>query len=542
MNKYDVQIVDVVDHLLGHLGLYKKKKDVFYDLMCHPRFPSILSIVDTLKLWGISSDAYYFQVDKDLDGELPGIARLKTDDFVAIHSIKNNCVTYWHPKHGTCIHGADKFEFLREVILVDKCDVSRIKPIGSLGNVLDYKFISVYAVLALLAPFVLVSGYFTKYWLAFLLVLLTEIVLSLILYLSQFSDRGSPGYLCPTNRFFDCSSVINSPAGELFGKPMSEWGIIIFGGCLLTVFIASILKVLPDIIPWLMLEHLLILLYCMYLILYQSVVIKKWCILCCIVHGLIASNLFLLVSILQHQQRSDRFFIAKVSISMVAGVCYSFIVWSMYKKIINMLHDNRQNKIELLRVRRDPTYIESLISSEVPLRIDRFHRELIWGDPIAPRTITIVIGLGCRYCRNLVEALDKLVMSEFKNYKIFVRFIGQEDGSRITLNDSVVLRLIEISMHNGGAQAMQALMDYYSMQTNVKNKYLYTWLEKYNLNYADISREAHALYKQHNKWRNDMGIVEVPTVLIDGVALPKNIPQIDAIYYILKKDREIIGG
>lgn len=90
--------------------------------------------------------------------------------------------------------------------------------------------------------------------------------------------------VCIRGDHLDCHAVMNSPAAKLAGKvPMADLGVFYFSGGIILIAISVINPYFFDQIFLLSVLNLAALPYTFFSVIYQGLVIKKWCPLCLIV-------------------------------------------------------------------------------------------------------------------------------------------------------------------------------------------------------------------------------------------------------------------
>jgi uncharacterized membrane protein len=99
-------------------------------------------------------------------------------------------------------------------------------------------------------------------------------------------ELGHPFFdrFCPRGEKFNCHAVMESPAAKLFGLiPMADVGGIYFSGGIILICFSVLHFNFFQQIFLLALLNLLTLPYTIFSVVYQAVVVKKWCALCLIV-------------------------------------------------------------------------------------------------------------------------------------------------------------------------------------------------------------------------------------------------------------------
>jgi len=99
-------------------------------------------------------------------------------------------------------------------------------------------------------------------------------------------ELGHPVFLrvCPDEERPGCQAVLDSPAARLFGiLPLADLGMLYFGGSLLLIIFSVFHPYFYYRLFILVLLNLTTLPYTLFSVLYQGLVVKRWCVLCLIV-------------------------------------------------------------------------------------------------------------------------------------------------------------------------------------------------------------------------------------------------------------------
>jgi uncharacterized membrane protein len=96
-------------------------------------------------------------------------------------------------------------------------------------------------------------------------------------------ELGHPLFtrICPKGEKLDCHAVMESPAAKLFGRiPMADLGAIYFSGGILLICFSAVHPHFFHRVFLLALLNLFTLPYTIFSVVYQALVVKRWCVFC----------------------------------------------------------------------------------------------------------------------------------------------------------------------------------------------------------------------------------------------------------------------
>jgi uncharacterized membrane protein len=257
----------------------------------HPDFPSLFSIVESLKRFGINSKALQGTVSDLSKDDYPSIAHLNTDKFVVLEDINTESVQLLDPSKGRTIYSLANFTKIWSGVIL------RVNPGQDAGET-DYHIKKRKEAFAAIRKFFVIPGLILLSTIIYsyglidvakpfeLLILWGVKLIGLAVCFIMFSESSIMQYFCSLGKRVNCLRVLNSPAGKIFGVSMAELGLLYFSGGLLTMLLMLYMGDVVSILFFLALLNALTLPYTFFSIYYQRFVVKFWCLLCLSVQAL----------------------------------------------------------------------------------------------------------------------------------------------------------------------------------------------------------------------------------------------------------------
>src|SRR5690348_13907707 len=267
-------------------------------LQSHPNYPSLLSIMDGLRNWGVETLSIKTTADKLSNLPLPFIAHLKIKGgwFITVKDVDEDGFTYID---GT---GGEK-RLCREEFLRSWEGVVLLAEAGEGSGQANYKQVkrkerwqkafvpAVFLLLFVMGIFSMISFASShdqansSYYNALLLLSFAGMLVTGALLWYEY-DRNNPllKQVCSMGKKTNCNAVLNSKAAKLPGNlTWSDIGFFYFTGSYLYLLLAGGTASLLS----LSILNLLALPYIFFSVYYQARVAKQWCILCITVQGLL---------------------------------------------------------------------------------------------------------------------------------------------------------------------------------------------------------------------------------------------------------------
>ncbi len=514
--------------LISSLNIPITSKTLIDELAIHPDYPSLLSISEVLNELNIQNSAYEVNLDGLNNAPCPFIAHttLNNRDFVLVE--KTSPTSVWVSNETWTRHELPKEEFLKAftgiILTVEsieqsgEIDYTKNKRIETVEHLRYPAMISGLILIIFLGLLTHIS-YFSS-WQSAILVLFKTIGLAVsVLLLIQGIDRNNPivQILCGTSEKTNCNSILSSRAAKVFDwLSWSEIGFFYFAGTWLALLFNQDSN---NVIGTLAILNIISLPYTVYSIYYQWRIAKQWCVLCCIVQGLLWIEFIPLFSILNTQN-----LIPDLHGGINLFICFvsPVLFWMFIKPFILSTWQNKRLKYQLRKFKYNTDLFNNMLNSEVKYNLLSEDDSIIIGNRDAEHIVTVVSSPYCEPCAKVHGALDKW-LSNRENIKLQVVFatINNEND----LSTKAASHFLSLQLNQDDRSLKKAMSDWYEQ----KSKSYESWAKEYPLtNRTSVNQ---TLEKQKN-WCLTTEITGTPTLFINGRKLPTAYTIEDIKYFI----------
>ncbi len=484
------------------------KKDIFLQLMTHPNYPTFLSITDTLSYFGIDNLAA--KVPVDALSELPSnflssISESGSSELVLVSKKEHNLQTR---NNSNVKKTWNEDEFLK----VWENYIIAVEPVEKTSVRLPIRIIGAVVLTILLVTLLTVQGIsFIEY----LLFLFSGLGLSLGILLvkekiGEYSATVSK--VCNVSPNTNCNDVINSEGAKLFNiLDMADASFIFFGSILTyQVFFGW-----DTIMTLILISSLPVLFYSIY---YQAVNLKKWCILCLGVSGvLITLTLISVLNFTFNLMIID--FLQFILITTMIAFAF-FFGKSQYTQRKKLLEEN----ISLIRFKRNPEIFNHFFEQSDTINSSvLIPGEIILGNLNAPYQITVLTNPFCGFCKDAFKSYLKIIQSHSDDIKIILRFNG---GIENLDNPSTKIsaRLIELYHEKGKDTFAKIYTDWF------ENRDIISWLKRYGE--PEYQNAILNILKNQEDWGKKNNLTYTPATVLNKTVYPKNYSYEDLQYFI----------
>lgn len=514
LNPSEKNAISAIDYIINSLKIRVTTKTLKETLYLNPNFPSLLSLSDVLKDWGVSNLATRIHHEDLINIPLPAIAYVNVNGgmFTPIRSVteteiewrdnqekwktetieefKNkwdNVVLLFEPKENageknfTDKRKEDFLEKIRNPVTITVSIVSFLLIIfiwGTSLNNLDWKRISLFAVK-----------------------LIGTFVSSLLILNSVDSNNSFIRSICGNESKNDCNNILNSKAAKIWGGiGWAEIGFIYFLGGLIASFFMFFFSN-STILNFLIALNFTALPYTIFSIYYQYKIAKSWCKLCLIIQLLfwlefmIGSNFWMDLKLI-------------FDLKSIAVVIFSFLqpilLLSLFIPYLKKSFEFYPLKKELQKSKFNPEYVESLFEKQ-PVMPPIFEgmKTVIIGDKVASNTVTVVTNPLCGPCRKLHLEIESYLTFDKQDIRFQFVFSGHESSMQIA---KVLLSFPMNEQEN-------AMSLWYSK----KYDSIEDWIKTVNTNELEYSEEQANF---HSRWCEIAEIQATPTIYLNGREMP----------------------
>lgn len=324
---------------------------------------------------------------------------------------------------------------------------------------------------------------------------------------NPFADK-----ICNLLKSGDCNDVLATKAAKFFG--IANWSEIGF-----TFFSVNTLMVIlcPETIFFISVITLLALPYTLWSVWYQKFKVRRWCVLCLIVQGLlwVTTLISLFGGIYLTPSHNILSLIALLS-------SYGATLFSLNLLFPKFLKAGElsiwKNSFHSLKA-KDGVF-NALLDEQKYFTIDDNASTLLFGNPDAPMQIAI---FGNPYCNPCAELHKKLHI--FEGYEVGIRYIFTSFRPEY---NNINKYLIAAYQQFGAEGAAGIYNKWYDGGKTEKEKFF----ENYNLDIEDESVLKE--FNNHIQWIKSSRLSSTPTTIVNGHLLPNEYKIEDLIYFIDK--------
>jgi uncharacterized membrane protein len=490
-------------HLVKKLLIQSEYSDAaenFEDLFSsHPNYPSLYAITDSLNMLDIDNVA--IKIPKEQFVGLPEIfltlyknelvLLLKGDDSVSIESEKG--------KKTKLTFNEFLLDWDQVIIAVEP---NSNKQLPTLNN---YKWLS-YVMPAFLL--ILSSIYLNGNTVHSIFILGTSVIgliLSIFILQEKFDVKTElVSKFCNLKPDASCDSVIKSDQSQITSwLNFTDLPLLFFGINFFTLLIHPIES--SGIISGFSLLAIPFLVYSIWI---QEAKIKKWCILCLAVSGII----FL-------QGLSLLFYpISKAAIDLPVGISaylFSLVLifpgWMLLKPVLEKEIEATKEVKKLKRFKRNFKVFQSLtkeVKSEIALHK---LKGIEFGNPNFSTNIVLFLSPTCGHCHKAFEDAYKLFRKYPESVYVNVLFNVNPENEQNPFRKIVEKLLVINSIDN--AKGQEALIDWHIHKVGLDN-----WEEKWNVSGRDMLVN-NEIYNQYN-WCMDNELNYTPVKIVNSKFFP----------------------
>lgn len=523
----------------------------------HPDYPSLLSLAESLKEWGVETEGVKGEIGDISAVDFPSIVHLggnqhnqMDQDFAVLENMTDNRVSILYPIEGRKTLNLDEFAKIWSGILL------RTAP-GKQTRELYYKehrkterldrFRKYFAVFGF-PTLLMLAFYFglarVGFWNTLIPLTLSKVIGFAVCVVMTIAGMGSGGLLrslCPLGKIVNCHRVLRSPAGKLFGVSMAEWGMLYFGGGLLSLLGSFFFGQFQNDLFLLALVGLLVLPYTLFSVIYQAFFVRSWCWMCLVIMGLFWLEFYLLYDIIA--TGFERAFVSVVfPMSLLIGFGAATIGWVSLKHVIEAAKKADELERRATRVRRQPEYIRFQLGKAEKADMGNMPFEVEIGPPQANLTITAVVNPLCGHCWRAFNQLDQLIGIAAGNLKGAVRFLVTPNKEEETptkteefLDREVSLRILSLAQNGNRELVHKALSDWFAPGASFSKGGYKRWQDKYRLGDSSTIQKAARILDLHRDWATLNKIAGTPTLFFNGRRIPPGMQLDDLKIFLIRQ-------
>ncbi|HVI47978.1 MAG TPA: vitamin K epoxide reductase family protein [Chitinophaga sp.] len=497
------------------------KTTLVKEIESHPDYPSLLSISDVLRSYGIDNLALNVEPAKLDKAPTPFVTTVKGKDssvtfFAVVKEAGENGFTFYDPEQHTW-STVSKEVFLKKysgtVLLAeveDEAHAGEKDYQKSLRKEKSQDFIRQTTAFGI-PVIALVMGIMTFAQngasallpLVFAVLGLAGAIISTLLLWYEL-DQYNPvlQQICSAGKKINCGAVLQSGASKISGISWSTIGFTYFAGQLLLVLFTGITS--PQalfIVSWL---SILASPYVLFSVYYQWRVVKQWCVLCLCVQALLLLQLAVVLTGGWYFVYPEHAVVATL-LTTILALAVPFIAATLLMPALQKAKESKNNKSELQRLKHNPEIFEALLMRQKALTVPTGGLGITLGNPAARHKVIKVCNPYCGPCAKAHPAMEELLEH---NPDVQLQIIFTATNNEHDIKTPPVQHLLAIARQGDEAVTKQALNDWYLPE----KKDYETFAQKYPMN-GELKQQGPELEAMRD-WCNAVNIEFTPTFFV----------------------------
>jgi uncharacterized membrane protein/protein-disulfide isomerase len=527
-------------HLLSKLlGVSISQTTLKKEIEEHPDYPSLLSLSDVLKSYGIDNLGIKFNPQYFSDTPCPFITQIdgrknELEYFTVVTAIKDNTITFFDPEdhRWSTISVPDFLKQCSGIALLTEAgtDAGEVdfdakvtaESKKRLFNRTTAYTIPVLVIIACALAF-LKSG--TAALLPMLFSFLTlcgSIVTILLMWYEVDSHNPVLQQICSATKKVNCSAILKSNAAKIFGLSWSSIGFSYFTGLLILLLFNRISnQQVLFIAAW---TNALAVPYIFFSLYYQGKVAKQWCVLCLAVQGLLFLQFVTALLGNWHSLPETGTFSLEILLQTVTSFAIPFICTAVLLPALERAKEGAYFETELQKLKHDPLVFDALLQKQRKIIEPTEGLGLILGSRNPKFTVTKVCNPYCGPCAKAHAPMEALLHNNPDVQLQIIFSASNEDNDKRT---PVVNHLLAIAEQGSDSLLSKALDDWYLAD----QKDYEVFAAKYPL--PDQEKKYSAQIDRMQAWCGKTHIRVTPTFFVNGFKLPKNYTVADLKYFLL---------
>lgn len=499
-------------------------RELEFQLMSHPSYPSLHAITGVLDHFKVSNLAIELPTNEESFAQLPDsfLTRITNQDGVHFVFVKKNDVTCQVIFDKRKVQSFSVSDFISSwtgiVIIVEK---NAFEEPTKKPSAFNFNRLIAYLSMAVLVmvPFWLGASVWE---LGYFLLAISGLAFSAMIVMQELGIQSvALDKFCGTeNSLTSCDQVLHSAGAKFFGRiKLSEIALIYFSGLTLSWLVFALTGSAYNLLFWPSVLALPVTIYSIY---YQLNKVKKWCMLCLsvvVVLWLQGVWAFLFATPLLS------FFVDQDSmVSMVICFLFSAAFVQLILPKFKKEQELKKIKIEHIKFKRNYNLFSALIGQSRPIATAIDESEIVLGsvDKMVPLEVVIVTNPLCGHCKSAHELVAPLLERFRDRVKLCIRFsVRVEHPEDVSVR--IAARLLEIYHTESEEMILEALHDAYG-QVQIKD-WLGKWGEHHNSTYLET-------LKMESSWCGQNGINFTPEILVNGRSFPNDYERVDLLYFI----------
>lgn len=335
----------------------------------------------------------------------------------------------------------------------------------------------------------------------FLLLSALGVYLSVLLLRTRYARSRQAERICTMFGKHDCKEILDDAGSELLGRfGWAEIGLGFFAANLLAA-----LLLMPEASFVLGAVNTLALAYSVWSIWYQKFVIRRWCVLCLLVQGVV---LLLFLNTLLFG-----YFGSPVpDLATIAGVLFLYagctIGCALLIPVLAAGSECERVRCDLRSFKSNESVFASLLFREKSFRHVADDSALVFGNPEGKIAVTVLSNPHCHPCAQMHEKISRIAA---RNGNIRIRYVLTSFGGEMVRSAEF---LVAVYLEYGREKAARIYDEWFAGGSKFPDEFF----ARYPLD-TDSERVRTEMAK-HKRWRDETGFRATPTVLVAGYLLP----------------------
>ena len=390
-------ILEIIRYLLKTFRKDFNEIDLYKVLKSDPSFPSLVSICHTLNYFGIEAQAY--KSDKTDIERLKGVI-IHTDNhdghFFVVVEVLRNCVKLFDGKN--YVLSIEQFLKIWDgvVLMVYNEKSEKTESYPTQTHSLDKKHACINI---LFLTLIIISLFEVSLFNVISIILDIAGILLCGLLLKRNLGFPQSDTFCQIGKRFDCEYVsLRQPFATSLPFSFEELGLFYFLWDLLSLFFSC-----GGIITFVV--SFLAIFISVFLMLYQIVVIRKYCLYCISLYVIIVIKTSLYYYLLKADVwslYSGTLLMNELAFLVALALSFAYIELTTTK--VKVLEEETEN----LKIKREPSVLQVLTNVSSFIDMENIIG-LKYGVEKAPFQIAIFVSLNCRYCRQILKEVAFLL-------------------------------------------------------------------------------------------------------------------------------------
>lgn len=497
-----------LDYLFQYVESNKINIDINeynFQILSHPDYPSLLSIVDTLSFFNIDSKALKIEFSDINDLPNQFITLLSVEgDAPQLFLIEKRFADYFYLKNNKFVKIAKKeleSRWNNIVLLINK---SESETIVLRKNNKNWVLLSLVAISFLTQLVVSTGSLVSK---LFLLLPFIGILFSIAALKDLFDTKSKViNNICNISTSTSCSSVVKSNKWKFFEYlNFSDLSITFFTAQFVVLLFSMLFNqgleslFFQKIILYFSIPFLFLSIY------YQKFVEKKWCPICLIIITIIVIEI---ITLLFFPIVSIHFLNQATYFSLIYFSCY--LAWKSLKQVLTEKKELKERHLKSIRFERNYDLFKTKLLTEN--KIETPINGVILGNKNAKTNVAIISNPFCGHCKEAHIMLNRIL--EKNKEKLNIKIILRTNLEYLDDNSKKLFRgLLALFYNKDENLFIEALKDWF------ENMDINNWLNKY-YSHVDFTK-IDELLLHHFNWTNENEYNFTPAIFINGYEYPK---------------------